>query len=181
MWLISPQRTLAEQSTHHLTLNAQLAASQAQQSALQFEIERATLAVSAMKAELEVGRQRAREAEDRAEQKITDAENQRDARIAEIEDDLRAAETIRRKLHNQVQELKGWPSTYKRTHKLNWIQAISESSLVSVRHCVSTSRPHIMGTLIQAQRMSLIHPTGLRTLSTATSVRTPKMDKVSSL
>lgn len=90
-----------------MTLNAQLAASQAQQAALQAEIERATLAVSTMKAELEVGKQRAREAELRAEEKVKEAELERDRRIAEIEDELRAAETIRRKLHNQVQELKG--------------------------------------------------------------------------
>lgn len=60
-----------------------------------------------MKAELEVGRQKAREAEERAEAKIREAEEERDARITEIEEELRAAETIRRKLHNQVQELKG--------------------------------------------------------------------------
>ena len=60
-----------------------------------------------MKAELEVGRQQAREAEERAECRVREAGEERDARIAEIEEELRAAETIRRKLHNQVQELKG--------------------------------------------------------------------------
>lgn len=60
-----------------------------------------------MKAELEVGRQKARDAEEKAEAKVREAEEERDAKIAEIEDELRAAETIRRKLHNQVQELKG--------------------------------------------------------------------------
>ena len=98
---------MAEQSTQHLTLSAQLAASQAQQSALQFEVERATLFVSSMKAELEVGRQRACEAEQRAEGRAKDVENEADRRIAEVEEELRKAETIRRKLHNQVQELKG--------------------------------------------------------------------------
>lgn len=63
--------------------------------------------MSSMKAELEVGRQKAREAEERAEERVQAAEEERDARIAEIEEELRAAETIRRKLHNQVQELKG--------------------------------------------------------------------------
>jgi kinesin family protein C1 len=101
--LIGSQTTLAEQSTQHMTLSAQLTAAQTQNAMLQTEIERATLAVSAMKAELEVGRQKALE----AEQKVADAEAERDRRIAEIEDELRAAETIRRKLHNQVQELKG--------------------------------------------------------------------------
>lgn len=60
-----------------------------------------------MKAELELGRQKARDAEDRAIQKVRDAEEDRDKRVAEIEEELRGAETIRRKLHNQVQELKG--------------------------------------------------------------------------
>ncbi|KAK1922557.1 P-loop containing nucleoside triphosphate hydrolase protein [Papiliotrema laurentii] len=101
------KRTLAEQSTQHLTINAQLAASQAQQTALQAEVERATLNVSAMRAELDVGRKAAREAEDRAEERARAAEAEADRRIAEIEEELRTAETIRRKLHNQVQELKG--------------------------------------------------------------------------
>ncbi|ORY33143.1 P-loop containing nucleoside triphosphate hydrolase protein [Naematelia encephala] len=101
------KRTLAEQSAHHLTLNAQLAASQAQQAALQAEIQRATLAVSSMKAELEVGMQNARAAEQKAAEKVKAVEEERDRKIAEIEDELRTAETIRRKLHNQVQELKG--------------------------------------------------------------------------
>lgn len=90
-----------------MTLSAQLTAAQTQNAMLQTEIERATLAVSTMKAELEVGREKALEAEERAEQKVAEAEAERDRRIAEIEDELRAAETIRRKLHNQVQELKG--------------------------------------------------------------------------
>jgi len=100
---------MAEQSTQHLTINAQLAASQAQQSALQAEVERATLHVSSMKAELEVGKCAAKEAEERAEARAAAAEAEADRRVAEIEEELRTAETIRRKLHNQVQELKGAP------------------------------------------------------------------------
>lgn len=98
---------MAEQSTQHMSLSAQLLASQTQLSILQAEVERATLSVSSMKAELEVGRQKARDAEDRALQKVREAEEERDQRVMEIEEELRAAETIRRKLHNQVQELKG--------------------------------------------------------------------------
>ncbi|WRT69051.1 uncharacterized protein IL334_006034 [Kwoniella shivajii] len=101
------KQTLAEQSTQHLTLSAQLQASQTQLNLLQAEVERATLSVSSMKAELAVGQDTARKAEEIAEVKITEAEEERDRRIAEIEEELRAAETIRRKLHNQVQELKG--------------------------------------------------------------------------
>ena len=98
---------MGEQSTQHLTLNAQLAASQAQQTALQAEVERVTLGVSAMKAELEVGRQSAGERETKAEERARAAEEEANRRVAEIEEELRSAETIRRKLHNQVQELKG--------------------------------------------------------------------------
>lgn len=101
------QKTLAEHSTQHLTLNAQLAASQAQGSALQIEVERATLMVSSMKAELEVGRQRTVEAEQRADGRAKDAETEANRRVWEVEEELRNAETIRRRLHNQVQELKG--------------------------------------------------------------------------
>lgn len=104
---LTKKQSMAEQSTQHMTLSAQLTASQSQLSILQAEIQRATLSVSSMKAELEVGRQKARDAEDRALKKIQDAEEDRDKRIAEIEEQLRTAETIRRKLHNQVQELKG--------------------------------------------------------------------------
>nr|XP_018259173.1 kinesin family member C1 [Kwoniella dejecticola CBS 10117]OBR81331.1 kinesin family member C1 [Kwoniella dejecticola CBS 10117] len=80
------KQSLAEQSTQHLTLSAQLQASQTQLTLVQAEVERATLSVSSMKAELAIDR---------------------DVRLAEIEEELRNAETIRRKLHNQVQELKG--------------------------------------------------------------------------
>lgn len=90
-----------------MTLSAQLTASQAQCTALQAEVERATLAVSAMKAELEVGREKARNAEEIAEERVQKAQADCAERIAGIEDELRTAETIRRKLHNQVQELKG--------------------------------------------------------------------------
>lgn len=111
---------MAEQSTQHLTINAQLAASQAQQTALQAEVERATLNVSAMRAELEVGRQAAREAEDRADVRAREAEEDANTRITEIEEELRTAETIRRKLHNQVQELKGQLFLNAMLMKLTW-------------------------------------------------------------
>jgi kinesin family protein C1 len=90
-----------------MTLSAQLTAAQTQNTILQAEIERATLSISAMKAEVEVSRQKNKEADEMAAIKVKAAEDERDRRIAEIEDELRAAETIRRKLHNQVQELKG--------------------------------------------------------------------------
>ncbi len=101
------QQSLATQSTQHLTLSAQLTASQTQCSLLQAEVERCTISVSAMKAELEVGRQQARDAEARAEGKVGEIQSAAERRVAEIEEELRNAETIRRKLHNQVQELKG--------------------------------------------------------------------------
>ena len=101
------QQSLSQQSTQHLTLTAQLTATQNQLAILQGEVERATLSVSSMKGELEIGRQEAKKMEERAEQQVREAEEERDRRIAEIELELREAETIRRKLHNQVQELKG--------------------------------------------------------------------------
>ncbi|EJT52997.1 kinesin [Trichosporon asahii var. asahii CBS 2479] len=101
------RQQLADQSTQHMTLSAQLTASQAQNNALQIEVERATLAVSAMKAELEAGYQKAANAEELAALRIKEAQAECDRRVAEIEEELRTAETIRRKLHNQVQELKG--------------------------------------------------------------------------
>lgn len=90
-----------------MTLSAQLTAAQTQNTILQAEIERATLSISAMKAEVEVSRQKNKEADEMAAIKVKAAEDERDRRIAEVEEELRAAETIRRKLHNQVQELKG--------------------------------------------------------------------------
>jgi len=63
--------------------------------------------MSSMRAELAVGRQQASEAELQAETRAKDAEAHAGRRIAEVEEELRNAETIRRKLHNQVQELKG--------------------------------------------------------------------------
>ena len=90
-----------------MTVNAQLAASQAQQTALQAEIERATLAISAMKAEVDVGKRKVIEADERAAERERAADERANERIAEIEEELRTAETIRRKLHNEVQELKG--------------------------------------------------------------------------
>ncbi|KAK4684060.1 hypothetical protein P7C73_g6146, partial [Tremellales sp. Uapishka_1] len=101
------KHTLATQSTQHLTLSAQLTASQTQCSILQAEVERAALSVSSMRAELEIGRQAAREAEEKADLRIQQAYEERDRRVEEIEGELRTAETIRRRLHNQVQELKG--------------------------------------------------------------------------
>jgi kinesin family protein C1 len=79
---------------------------------MQSELTKAELAVSSMKATLGTGMQHARDTEERAEQRIKEVERQRDGKIAEVEEELRAAETVRRKLHNQVQELKGgwiWP------------------------------------------------------------------------
>ncbi|WWC64033.1 uncharacterized protein I303_106639 [Kwoniella dejecticola CBS 10117] len=101
------KQSLAEQSTQHLTLSAQLQASQTQLTLVQAEVERATLSVSSMKAELAIGLENAKKMEAIAEAKIKEAEKDRDVRLAEIEEELRNAETIRRKLHNQVQELKG--------------------------------------------------------------------------
>lgn len=73
--------------------------------------------MSAMRAELEVGRQAAREAEERADERARLADEHATNRIQEVEEELRQAETIRRKLHNQVQELKGEWATRSRVRE----------------------------------------------------------------
>lgn len=101
------QQEAADESKKNSTLSTQLAAAQAQGTALQVEIERATIAVSAMKVELQEGMAQAQDAVADAEERVLAAKAECDDRIAEIEDELRAAESLRRKLHNQIQELKG--------------------------------------------------------------------------
>ncbi|WVO22624.1 uncharacterized protein IAS62_003954 [Cryptococcus decagattii] len=142
---------LAEQSTRHLTLEAQLSASQTQLISLQSEVERATLAVSAMKAELQVGQDRARHAELKAEKKVREAEEERDRRIAEIEEELRTAETIRRKLHNQVQELKGNIRVFARVrpvlpHELNNPEGVANIAYGDERTAQETGQSQIVVT-----------------------------------
>ncbi|AAW44238.2 kinesin, putative [Cryptococcus deneoformans JEC21] len=142
---------LAEQSTKHLTLEAQLSASQTQLTNLQSEVERATLAVSAMKAELQVGQDRARDAEMKAEKKVREAEEERDRRIAEIEEELRTAETIRRKLHNQVQELKGNIRVFARVrpvlpHELSNPEGVADIAYGDERTAQETGQSQIVVT-----------------------------------
>lgn len=142
---------LAEQSTRHLTLEAQLSASQTQLTNLQSEVERATLAVSAMKAELQVGQDRARDAELKAEKKVREAEEERDRRIAEIEEELRTAETIRRKLHNQVQELKGNIRVFARVrpvlpHELSNPEGVADIAYGDERTAQETGQSQIVVT-----------------------------------
>ena len=92
-----------------------------------------------MKAEVELGRQKNKEADEMAAIKVKAAEDERDRRVAEIEEELRAAETIRRKLHNQVQELKGklQYASGRYRNKLN-VQGTFVYSLESVRLYVSS-------------------------------------------
>lgn len=66
-------------------MTAELAALREQNKSLQSEIHGKTVSMAEMKAEVDMAHERVRE----------------------VEEDLRAAETIRRRLHNQVQELKG--------------------------------------------------------------------------
>ncbi|KAI5449921.1 kinesin-like nuclear fusion protein [Naganishia albida] len=76
---------LSAQVTSQLTVQAELSALRATNTRQQQEIEGHLLSVQ------------------QAEQAVSRANE----RVKEVEDDLRTAETIRRKLHNQVQELKG--------------------------------------------------------------------------
>ena len=77
--------TVSHQSTSHITLNAQINALQAQNTATQMQLDAAVTAISDKALELEFAQRR----------------------ILELEQDARESETIRRKLHNMVQELKG--------------------------------------------------------------------------
>ncbi|KAI0342964.1 kinesin-domain-containing protein [Trametopsis cervina] len=77
--------TVSHQSTTQLTLTTQITALQAQLSALQSALDMSCNSSSQLKLELESERQR----------------------VAELQEENRAAETLRRKLHNMVQELKG--------------------------------------------------------------------------
>ncbi|WWC73102.1 uncharacterized protein I206_107067 [Kwoniella pini CBS 10737] len=145
------KQQLADQSTQHLTLSAQLQASQNQLSIIQAEVECATLKVSSMKAELEVGQENAKKAEELAEIKVRQAEEERDRRIAEIEEDLRNAETIRRKLHNQVQELKGNIRVFARVrpalaHESSSPDALAEIAYGDDRTALETGQSQIVVT-----------------------------------
>ncbi|KAI0085806.1 P-loop containing nucleoside triphosphate hydrolase protein [Irpex rosettiformis] len=77
--------TVSQQSTAQLTLTTQVSALQAQLSALQSALDMSCNSSSQLKLELESERKR----------------------VADLESENRAAETLRRKLHNMVQELKG--------------------------------------------------------------------------
>ncbi|BEI85166.1 hypothetical protein CcaverHIS002_0505670 [Cutaneotrichosporon cavernicola] len=126
---------LAEQSKRHMGLNAQLIAAQAQGTLLQVEVDRAEIAVSASKAEAEEYRKRCDEADLGAEERIRLAQAECDRRVAEIEDELRAAETIRRKLHNQVQELKGNIRVFARVRPALDHERSAPDGLADIAYC----------------------------------------------
>jgi kinesin family protein C1 len=82
---MSAQAALSAQATSHLTVQAELDALRATIERQQQEIANYILTTK------------------QAEETVARANE----RVKEVEEDLRTAETIRRKLHNQVQELKG--------------------------------------------------------------------------
>jgi kinesin family protein C1 len=77
---------------------------------LQSQLERAHLAQLATAADLERAQALAASSCKSAEERVREVELKAAERVAEIESELRTAETVRRKLHNQVQELKGLSS-----------------------------------------------------------------------
>ncbi|EPQ56718.1 kinesin-domain-containing protein [Gloeophyllum trabeum ATCC 11539] len=81
----SLRATISSQSTAQLTLATQKNVLQAQCDAVQASLDAATATISQLQLDLESSRKR----------------------IAELEQDAREAEGVRRKLHNMVQELKG--------------------------------------------------------------------------
>ncbi|KLT46488.1 kinesin-domain-containing protein [Cutaneotrichosporon oleaginosum] len=126
---------LAEQARRHMGLNAQLTAAQAHATLLQAEVERAEIAVSASKAEAEGYRKRCEEADLGAEERIRLAQAECERRVAEIEDELRAAESIRRKLHNQVQELKGNIRVFARVRPALAHERDAPDGLADIAYC----------------------------------------------
>ncbi|KAH9933486.1 P-loop containing nucleoside triphosphate hydrolase protein [Fomitopsis serialis] len=81
----SLKATLSHQSDAHVALTAQITAFQAQQLAMQAQIDAGSRSGLGLTMELEAARRR----------------------IAELEKETREAESVRRRLHNMVQELKG--------------------------------------------------------------------------
>ncbi|KZT43080.1 kinesin-domain-containing protein [Sistotremastrum suecicum HHB10207 ss-3] len=81
----SLKTAIAEQSTAQVTLEARIAALQAASGNIQGKLDESDMNAGRLKFELEQERQR----------------------TSELEDKLREAETLRRKLHNTIQELKG--------------------------------------------------------------------------
>lgn len=79
------QSTVAQQSTAQLALQAQITALQATNSTLHAALAAATSQTGDIGLKLDLA----------------------NARVVELERELREAETVRRKLHNTVQELKG--------------------------------------------------------------------------
>ena len=75
---------------------------------LQSKLEQAHLTALTNAAELERAQTQAANSCKSADERVRDVEEKAALRVAEIESELRTAETVRRKLHNQVQELKGW-------------------------------------------------------------------------
>ncbi|KAH7929051.1 kinesin-domain-containing protein [Leucogyrophana mollusca] len=81
----SLKATVSHQSTAHISLSAQISALQAERAALQAQLDAGTSVISQRGLDLEDSRRR----------------------IAELEQEVREGESVRRKLHNLVQELKG--------------------------------------------------------------------------
>lgn len=110
--------TVSHQSTSHITLNAQINALQAQNTATQMQFDAAMTAISGRALELETAQRR----------------------ILELEQDAMESEMVRRKLHNMVQELKGNIRVFCRVRPVLTSDLSSSSSSTGlVRHRSSNS------------------------------------------
>ncbi|RPD64028.1 kinesin-domain-containing protein [Lentinus tigrinus ALCF2SS1-7] len=107
--------TIAQQATAQLSLTAQIGAMQAEKAAFQTEYDRTV----GTKADLSIQLERAQK------------------RIAELECEAREGETVRRKLHNMVQELKGNIRVFCR------VRPILRSDILSDKLVSSVSSGHI--------------------------------------
>lgn len=111
--------TISHQSTSHITLNAQINALQAQNTASQMQLNTAVNAISDRAVELEIAQRR----------------------ILELEQDARESEMVRRKLHNMVQELKGNIRVFCRVRPVLASDLTSPSSSTGLVRSGSSNNP----------------------------------------
>ncbi|KAI0689513.1 kinesin-domain-containing protein [Cytidiella melzeri] len=134
--------TVSHQSTTQLTLTTQVTALQAQLSALQGALDMSCNSSSQLKLELEAERKR----------------------VAELAEENRAAETLRRKLHNMVQELKGNIRVFCRVRPLLPSDLSSDGTMKHVgstnsRNANSPSpTPGTDGSLIESMKAEIAFP-----------------------
>jgi chromosome segregation ATPase len=105
--MLTSQQEISDTGKKHLELQSRLTAAEIRNEALAAEVDRAAIAVSAMKADVATMEDNVRMTNDDAEERIREIQAACEDKISSVQEELHEAETTRRKLHNQVQELKG--------------------------------------------------------------------------